>query len=80
MWTSEFQNEFIYQYGQLRSTWNSTPARGPCKSKAAKSFDETVTTSAAFAHLDDRREKDIPLIQSSDGLVLVKTTCQNLAK
>ena len=40
-------------------------------------MDETVTTSAAFAHLDARREKDMPLMQSSVGFVLVRTTCQD---
>lgn len=59
-----------------QNTWNSSPARGPWKFKASKSFDETVTTSAAFAHLDERRENDMPLIQSSDGFVLVRTTCK----
>lgn len=59
-----------------KGTWNSTPARGPWHCIASKSFDETVTTSAAFAHLDARRENDMPLMQSSVGFVLVRTICQ----
>jgi hypothetical protein len=43
---------------------------------ASKSLVETDTTSAAFAHFDARLEKDMPLIQSSDGFVLVRTTCR----
>lgn len=55
-------------------TWNSTPARGPWKPRSLKSFVETVTTRAAFAHFDERRENDMPLIHSSPGFVLVRTT------
>ena len=52
------------------------PARGPwALTSGAKSLDGTVTTRAAFAHFDDRLEKDIPLMHSSDSSVLVGTIC-----
>lgn len=47
---------------------------GPEQFNELNSDPDTVTTKAAFAHLDERREKDMPLIQSSDGSVLVRTT------
>lgn len=59
-----------------RSTWKSTPARGPWKPRSLKSFGETVTASAALAHLDALRENDMPFIQSSDASMLVTTTCR----
>lgn len=56
-------------------TWKATPARGPeLETKVEKSDTETETTNAAFAHLDARLENDIPLIHSSEELVLVGTT------
>lgn len=61
---------------RAKNTWNSTPARGPWKPRSLKSFGETVTASAALAHLDALRENDMPFIQSSDGFMLVTTTCK----
>ena len=48
----------------------------PWKFNDSKSFAETAATSAAFGHLDEHRENDMPLIQISDGFVLVRTTCK----
>lgn len=68
---SIWENEDVFHY-----TWNAMPARGPWFAiKGEKSLAETVTTSAAFAHLDDRLENDIPLMQSSASSVLVGTIC-----
>lgn len=39
-----------------------------------------MTTRAEFAHFDARRENDMPLMHSSDGFVLVGTTCMHVSK
>jgi hypothetical protein len=68
---SIWENEDVFHY-----TWNAMPARGPWFAiKGEKSLADTVTTSAAFAHLDERLENDIPLMQSSASSVLVGTIC-----
>lgn len=64
----------------MTSTWNSTPARGPWDWNGLKSWDDTVTTRAEFAHFDARRENDMPLMHSSDGFVLVGTTWMHVSK
>jgi hypothetical protein len=58
----------------LKRTWKAMPASGPCSLiKGSKSLDGTDTTRAALAHFEERFEKDIPLIHSSDSFVLVGT-------
>ena len=74
-WEHEVLN---IQHDRKQLTWKATPARAPWKFKLSKSFVETVTTRAALAHLDERRENDIPFMQSSDGLVLVRTTWNDI--